>query len=197
MNLESHVDGEVECVEWRHAWMPSQPREAELVARLPVLQRMLLTTDGTVTTALGTMVGEPVCVSMLGQERRMLEADDAELQLREGGEVLIRRVLLRGSYSSRPLLLGYSRIALSRLPRAPRELLLSGDVAIGLVLRSHRIETFRAPLRIGVRQASSYVAGLLGAGLMCRRTYTIDSGGIAVMVVHEQFPASGFTTADR
>ncbi|MGI9099331.1 MAG: hypothetical protein ACR2H2_12740 [Solirubrobacteraceae bacterium] len=65
-------------------------------------------------------------------------------------------------------------------------------MAIGLILRSHRIETFRTPLSIGVQPASGVAAAALGAGLMCRRRYTIEAGGLPIMVVHEQFPAAGF-----
>ena len=196
MNPGSHdaglADMEPDGIEWRHAWMPSQPHETELVRRLPALQRLLLSTDGTVTTALGTLIDEPIGVWLLDQELHSLDYDDYELQLEAGRQALIRRVLLYGSRSGTPLLFGSSRIALSRLPRAAGDALRSGDVPIGLVLRTHHIETFRAPLSIGVKPASEEAAALLGAGLMCRRTYAIEAGGLPIMIVQEQFRAGGF-----
>jgi chorismate-pyruvate lyase len=195
MNLASHSGSAADLtggVEWQHAWSPSRPHEAELVRRLPALQRVLLTTDGTVTTALGTAMDEPIGVWLLNQEVRTLENDDAELRLGAGHEALIRAVLLHGARSGTPLLFGCSRIALDRLPRGARQALLTGDVPISLMLRSHRIETFRAPLSIGVRPASGMVAAALGPGLMCQRTYTIEAHRLPIMVVHEQFPAAGF-----
>ena len=40
-----------------------------------------------------------------------------------------------------------------RLPRDARDALIGGDIAIGIVLRAHQLETFRVPLRVGVRAA--------------------------------------------
>lgn len=195
-NTTTHICGASDLVaegaEWQHSWMPPRPHEAALVHRLPALQRLLLTTDGTVTTALGTIMNEPIGVWLLDQKTRTLEHDDDALRLRSGRDALIRSVLLYGSHSGTPLLFGSSRIALSRLPTAARHALLNGDVPIGLVLRRHRIETFRAPLSIGVRPATGEAAQLLGTGLMCRRMYTIRAHGLPIMVVHEQFPAAGF-----
>ena len=104
------------------------------------------TTDGTVTTALATLVDEPVGVRILDQRATVLACDDDELDLDAGESVLERRVLLHGARSGAPLLYGASRIVMSRLPRGAREALRRGDVAIGAVLRAHRLETFRVPL---------------------------------------------------
>jgi chorismate-pyruvate lyase len=198
MNLTSEAgaaDMEPDGVEWQHTWTPSQPHDSEFVQRLPALQRLLLTTDGNVTTALGTVISEPVGVWLLDQRPRTLDYDDYELQLQAGCEMLLRRVLLYGSRSGTPLLLGSSRIAFGRLPNGALEALLDGEVPIGLVLRTHHIETFRAPLSIGVKPATGDAAALLGTGLMCRRTYAIESGRLPLMVVDEQFRADGFAEA--
>lgn len=100
MNLISEAsaaDMEPDGVEWQHTWTPSQPHDSEFVQRLPALQRLLLTTDGTVTTALGTVISEPVAVWLLDQRLHALDYDDYELQLQAGCELLLRRVLLYGS----------------------------------------------------------------------------------------------------
>lgn len=195
MNLTPHGAAVAEMesgVEWQHSWTPSQLHASELVQRLPVLQRLLLTTDGTVTTALGTVMAEPVGVWLLDHQLHTLAHDDYELELEAGCDTLLRRVLLYGRRSGTPLLFGCSRIALERLPHAALRALLDGDIPIGLVLRTHRIETFRAPLSIGVKPASGDAAALLGTGLMCRRKYAIGSGGLPLMVADEQFRAAGF-----
>ncbi|MGI9099332.1 MAG: hypothetical protein ACR2H2_12745 [Solirubrobacteraceae bacterium] len=99
MNVASHMGSAADLaggVEWQHAWTPSRPHEAELVRRLPALQRVLLTTDGTVTTALGTVMDEPIGVWLLDQELWTLDCDDDELQLGSGRKALNRTVLLHG-----------------------------------------------------------------------------------------------------
>ncbi|HEX8159426.1 MAG TPA: chorismate pyruvate-lyase family protein [Solirubrobacteraceae bacterium] len=179
-------------IEWHQAWSPRYEKEAVGVAELPVLQRLLLTTDGTMTTALATLLGEPIGVRLLHQDKTMLAQDDEELSLREGREVIERRALLHGAESRTPLLLGVSRIAVHRLPREARAALIDGVVPIGLLLRSHEIETFRAPLSIGVRRASDEAARYLGDTPMCWRRYLIKADRRPLMSVDEQFPAAGF-----
>jgi len=180
---------------WHGSWSPRRALEAARIADLPVLQRLLLTTDGTVTTALATLMGEPIGVRTLAQRSVVLSADDDELALTAGERVLERSVLLHGAASGTPLLYGASRIASDRLPRGARDVLLGGGVAIGLVLRSYQLETFRAPLSVGVRTASADASAHLGSGLMCWRRYAINAGGQALMIVDEQFPAAGFGAA--
>jgi chorismate-pyruvate lyase len=179
-------------VEWRGSWAPQEADEAARVAELPALQRLLLTTDGTVTTALATIVDEPVAVRMLSQDAVAIADDDADLALWAGANVLERRVLLHGAHSDTPLLYAASRIVPHRLPRPARDALLYGEIAIGLVLRTHEIETFRVPLSVGIKPAGDDAAAHLGHGLMCWRTYAINANGRPVMIVHEQFPAAGF-----
>jgi chorismate-pyruvate lyase len=179
-------------VEWQDTWSPTRELEAARVAQLPALQRLLLTTDGTMTTALSMLVGEPIGVRLLHQHTIVLAQDDDELSLSAGDEVLERRALLHGAESGIPLLLGVSRIVANRLPPAARAALIGGDVAIGIVLRTHEVETFRAPLGIGVKPASDEAARHLGAAPMCWRRYLIKAGKRPLMSVYEQFPAAGF-----
>ncbi len=179
-------------VEWRGSWAPREADEAAAVAELPAFARLLLTTDGTVTTALAAIAGEPVGVRTLAQESVALSDDDEQLSLWTGAKVLERRVLLHGAHSRTPLLYGASRIVTHRLPRPARDALLGGEIAIGLVLRTHEIETFRVPLSIGIKPASYEAAAHFGPRLMCWRTYAINAGGRPLMIVHEQFPAAGF-----
>ena len=178
--------------EWHGSWAPRDPDGIAAAAALPALHRLLLTTDGTVTPALATIAGEPVAVDTLGQRTVALAADDEDLELWAGGIVLERRVLLRGASSGTPLLYGASRIVTHRLPRPARDALLAGETAIGLVVREHEIETFRAPLTVGIGPASDDAAVYLGAGLVCRRTYAIRAQGRPLMIVHEELPAHGF-----
>lgn len=179
-------------VEWHGSWAPPDANEAARVRELPPLQRLLLTIDGTVTTALTTIVDEAVGVRTLAQHTVTIDVDDEELELWAGGKVLERHVLLHGQETEAPLLYGASRIVAHRLPRRARDALIGGAIAIGLVLRAHEIETFRVPLSVGIKPASDEAAAHLGPGLMCQRTYAIRAQGRPLMVVHEEFPAAGF-----
>jgi chorismate-pyruvate lyase len=175
--------------------LTTHAEEVDWLDALPAIQRLLLTTDGTMTTALAACHGEKVGVRLLGQEIVTLAGPDAALELGAGGKVLARRVLLFGQRSGTPFLYGCSRVALHRLDREVRAELLAGDAPIGLVLRSHRLETFRAPLDVGVRPGEGEIATHLGSGLLCFKTYAIIARGRPVMVVHEEFPATDLREA--
>ncbi len=152
------------------------------------LQRFLLATDGTVTPALAAYLGEAVGVRVVGQEQVILTEPDDDLVLSPGRPILERRVVLHGTESGRVALYADSRAAVERLTPAVRADLLSGELPIGLVLRRHRIETFRESLGAGRRPATGDAASHLGPGDVCWRTYAIISGGRPLIVVHEEFP---------
>jgi chorismate-pyruvate lyase len=179
-------------VEWHGTWSPRRESDAALAAELPAVQRLLLTTDGTMTTALATLLDEPIDVRTLRQETTVLAQPDDELALWKGDTILERRVLLHGARSGTPLLFAVSRIVASRLQQAARAALAGGDVPIGIVLRAHEIETFRVPLSIGVKPATDGAACHLGRTLMCWRRYLVKAGGQPLMSIDEQFPAAGF-----
>lgn len=178
-----------------YATQPGPVGAPEWLDALPPFQRLLLSNDGTTTTALAAYHGEPLGIQLLGQEVVALTEPDASLKLAAGERALDRRVLLRGERSGAPVLYGQSRVALDRLSPEVQAELLAGDAPIGLVLRGHRLETFRAPLDVGVRPGRDEVAAHLGGGLLCFKTYAIIAGGWPVMVVHEEFPATSLQDA--
>jgi chorismate-pyruvate lyase len=175
-----------------HAPLTTPGEDLEWLDALPATQRFLLSTDGTMTTALAAYHGERVDIRLLGQEVLTLDEPDTTLELASGERILVRRALLVGTRSGASLLYGYSRVALDRLSPEVRAELLAGEAPIGLVLRDHRLETFRALLDLGVRSGRGEVAAHLGSGPLCFKTYAIFAGGRPLMVVHEEFP-----TADR
>ena len=155
---------------------------------LTPLQRFLLATDGTVTPALAAYIGEPVGVRVLGQHRTALAAADQALGLRARRPVLERQAVVFGTRTGVRVLYGDSRVALARLPAPVRDDLLAGERPIGLVLRRHRVETFREPIGAGRRPATAEVAALFGPGDVCWRTYAVISSRRPLMVVREEFP---------
>jgi chorismate-pyruvate lyase len=167
-----------------------QAEDTPWLDALPAVQRLLLSTDGTMTTALAAYHRETVGLRLLDQEIVTLSEPDATLELSAGERMLARQVLLFGTRSGAAFLYGRSRVALDRLTPEVRAQLLAGDDPIGLVLRNHRLETFRAPLGSGVGPGNSEVAAHLGHGLLCFKTYAVIAGGRPLMVVHEEFPAT-------
>jgi chorismate-pyruvate lyase len=159
---------------------------------LDLLQRLLLGTDATVTQFLATAMGEPIEAIRLSQRVRVVDGVQGDLELGTGQCVLDRRVLLRGATSRRNFLHGESVIALGRVPREVRAGLLRGDTPIGLLLRQHRMETFREILwSVGVVDPGIAPHFLLAEGtpLLARR-YRVWIDHRPVMVITETFPRS-------
>jgi chorismate-pyruvate lyase len=83
--------------------------DAEWLDDLPAVQRLLLSTDGTMTTALAAYHGETIGVRLLGQDIVTLPEPDATLELFAGERVLARRALLVGKCSGTSFCYGRSR----------------------------------------------------------------------------------------
>ena len=184
----TNLDLDRSAAELRHHGETFPGGEHFRVADLTDLQRFLLATDGTVTPALAAYLGEPIGVRVLRQEFVTVDRAHPALALRRGRPRLERSVVLFGRQSGTAVLYADSWIALERVTSRVRDDLLSGELPIGLVLRRHRIETFREWLGTGRRIATPEVVAQLGPTEVCWRTYAVISGGRPMIVVHEEFP---------
>ena len=149
--------------------------------------RMLLTTDGSVTSLLEASFRAPVAVDTL------TNAVDGERP-----RSLHRTAVLRLADSGRPLLRATSVLAVDRLPAGARTALLAGDAPIGSVLREARLETRRelAPYTEDTATAEDAAAlGIPQGSPVYERTYRIVSFSRELAVVTERVPATLFDAA--
>jgi len=159
-----------------------------------LLQRVLLTTDGSVGRILENYAGEAIEAVKLEQYNSAGGEVCHALDLAADDERLTRCVLLRGSQSGRTLVYAETLVALDRLHPLVRSGLLSTSEPIGRLLTTARAETFRDILSTGrVR------AGAIGAHFdiaedddLFVRTYRIVCGGRPVMLITEKFPTTWF-----
>ncbi len=161
--------------------------------RLTKFQRVLVGTDGTVTTILETFAGEPVEVVKLLQVFDTSNEGDADL-LVSGDRVLRRRVLLRGRRTHQSLLYAEAVVVLDRVDPLILDGLLDTDKAIGVLLAESRAETFREILRVGREPAGPCAVhfGIDPAAELVWRTYRIIAGGRPAILITEKFPADFF-----
>jgi chorismate-pyruvate lyase len=164
------------------------------ILRLSVFQRMLLTTDGTVTKMLEAYTGEGIQVIKLSQEVCSSNQPLASLEMVGPYSVLDRKILLRGNSSQRNLLYAESTIALDRLSHSVRNSLLKDEIPIGQLLLECQAETFRKIMSfskepVGALAGYFQVCPSLG---MFSRTYQIVMGRQPVMQITEKFPESYF-----
>lgn len=162
-----------------------------------ILQRVLLTSDGTVTRIIEAYAGEPIGVVKLAHV--LIEPGHAgcpELDLGSEEPLLERKVLLRGRGSGTNFVYAEALIALHRLPAAVRDGLLLSDTPIGTLLAEHRVETWKEMARSGCEPAGDCAAalGIAGTGTVWARSYRVFSAQRPVMAVTEKFPSSAFIT---
>lgn len=147
---------------------------------LPAFARVLLVTDGTVTHMLRAHFREPVEVRVEAHE--FVVTEDAKptnhqwLETPDGGDILIRDVVLVGETSGRLFARARSWIALDRLTPEMREDIIAMRRSIGNVLLAHFSENRRELLWHGLTQEKTL-----------ERTYRVIAGGKPLMVITETF----------
>lgn len=159
-------------------------------SKLTSFQRILLTTDGTVTEMLEAYFWESITVVKLFQDDYALEHHLPALGSEQGEHVLDRRIFLRGRVSRLNRVYAESMIALDRLPREIHEGLMKGQKPIGLLILENRLETFREILGCSKEPAEG-LAEQFRMGpedFLISRSYRIVAQGQPIMLITEKFP---------
>jgi chorismate-pyruvate lyase len=159
---------------------------------LDLLQRILVTTDGTVTETLAAIFLEPIELVKLAVEVVASPEPLPALEIEPGSSLMQRQIVLRGSRSRTPYAYAEVTIAADRLPPGLREDLLKGTMPLGQLWISHRLETFKERPRVRQRVAGALARHLRvdADDLIIERTYRTFMGGHPVFLVTEFFPVS-------
>jgi len=158
---------------------------------LSMFQKVLLTTDGTVTQLIELYTGEPIRVQKLEQHTTQ---DDAHkiLMIPADTALLKRTILLCGAAKS--YLYAESFFVFSRLPVAMQTRLEASDVPIGLLWREARLETYREIIEYR-RERNSEITKHFDVNAdseLLSRTYLIFHNRLPLGVITEKFPTSYF-----
>jgi chorismate-pyruvate lyase len=168
-----------------------QPTPERVIAddpHLSLTQKILLTTDGTVTQLLEIYTSEKIRVEKL--EHALEKGGPSSLGVSGAEPVLSRRILLRGA--TRPYMYAHSWLVPSRMPRGMQEKILQTDTPIGQLWKMSRLETYREIVDFR-REQDDAVAALFGVeAQMLSRTYVIHTGGLPMGLIVEKFPITYF-----
>jgi chorismate-pyruvate lyase len=159
-------------------------------AQLSTFQRILLTTDGTVTDILEAYAFEQIRIVKLSEQMVLLDEDIVPMELKKGTEVISRKILLQGKISRRNFVYAESILVPERLDERFKEALLETKTPIGKIWFEQRVETFKEILETSREPAeglSSYF-GLGPADRLLSRTYQVISGRKPAMMITEKFP---------
>ncbi|HQC13024.1 MAG TPA: chorismate pyruvate-lyase family protein, partial [Methanoregulaceae archaeon] len=148
-----------------------------VVGDLSPVQRVLLGTDGSITSILELVTGNAVSVSTLLQEVRTADEETAAaLEIQPGEEINHRVVELRNAVTGEVLIYAVSDTPLSRLSPEFREDLMKADIPIGRILAKYRMESRREILGMQVRSTDPPMRERFGLGVdlpLLSRTYRI------------------------
>lgn len=161
---------------------------------LSTFQRVLLTTDGTVTSTLEAYLYEQIKLIKLSEELKEIDHDIQPMQLEKGSKVIKRKILLRGKDSCENFIFAESIIALDRLEENFRNELLNTKTPIGKIWFENKVETFKEFVELGKHPAKE-LAGYFKIEPeenIISRTYCVSSRQRKTMMISEKFPESYF-----
>ncbi|MBC7982403.1 MAG: DUF98 domain-containing protein [Candidatus Obscuribacterales bacterium] len=162
---------------------------------LSLFQKILLSTDGTVTDLIALYTGEPIRVTKLDQSIRTDVAPEA-LQCAGPTKLLSRKILLSGA--SRNYLYADSLFVFGRFSESIRQQLLQTDRPIGLMWKEERLETYREIVEQKVEPCAEITRyfNLPESAPFVSRTYLIYQAGKPLGAITEKWPLAFFREQD-
>ena len=184
-----------------HDLLAAIQRLEDQIGELALLEKILLTTDGSVTSLLEVATGSEIQVCTISQE--VVSPDSArqqELGIDAGELINHRVVVLKNARTGEPLIYAISDTPLGRLLPAFRQDMMRADIPIGKILRSHRIEARREITGIDVVHADEPISRIFAIpqNTPClRRRYRIIHGEKLFIEIQEIFPGHAFNSFQR
>lgn len=160
------------------------------LSTLNSLQRILLTTDGTLTETLEAYFLERIQLVKLSEHMISASSPLPLLNLCLGDEMIERRILLRGEASGNNLVYAESLIAINELDESLRDGLLRSKTPIGRLWLEHKLETFKEIVHMG-RETAGDLAPFFDISSddnLLSRTYRVFSKRKPILMITEKFP---------
>ena len=155
-------------------------------------QKILLTTDGSITAILDVLYGK-ITLDTLDQHLENADEERAKLvNVNPGEEINFREVIMhRGD---KPLIYAISHIPLSRCSENICADLIRADIPIGRILKNYDIESRREIRHIYIEEPNDKLKEIFGTDEeMLARDYVIINNDEILMWIKEVFPISHFT----
>lgn len=159
--------------------------------KLSNTQKILLATDGSVTTILDVLNGR-INVETLKQEFQEADMEITKLlNINKGEKVNYRVVVLKKEDT--PLIHAISYIPISRLTEEFKEDLFGADIPIGRILRKHNLESRREVKSVKIEQATTDLKDIFNTSAdFLSRDYNIVHNNEILIWIKETFPMDSF-----
>ena len=164
-------------------------------------QKILLTTDGSITAILDVLYGK---ISLFTIDQHFGIADESHAKLvnvNAGDEINFREVIMHKG--NQPLIYAISHVPLGRCSEDICSDLLRADIPIGRILKNYKIESRREVNNIFIEKPDEKLQELLDNGYgreevkvnedFLARDYVIINNEEILMWIKEMFPVSYFT----
>ncbi|MBQ2665734.1 chorismate pyruvate-lyase family protein [Methanobrevibacter sp.] len=154
-------------------------------------QKILLTTDGSITAILDVLFGK-ITLTTLDQHVEAADEYHAGLvNVDAGEEINFREVIMHRQ--GRPLIYAISHIPLKRCTKDVCTDLLSADIPIGRILKNYHIESRREINNIFIEKPNDTLREIFKTDEdMLARDYVIINNDKILMWIKEVFPISYF-----
>lgn len=155
-------------------------------------QKILLTTDGSITAILDVLYGK-IDLITLDQHFEVADEEHAKLvDVEVGTEINFREVMMHKGGD--PLIYAISHIPLARCSREVCADLIRADIPIGRILKNYNIESRREIRKIYLEIPDEKLISLFKTEEeMLAREYVIINNDEVLMWIKEVFPISYFT----
>ena len=161
---------------------------------LSPFQRILLTTDGTLTEILEAYLLEKIQLIKLSEELVKITKSIPALDLDIGTEVMERKILLQGKISLNNFIYAESIIVPERLDTNLKSRLIQSQEPMGRLWLEHKLETFKEIIDSAIETAEdlSEFFNIAREDKMLSRTYRVFSNKKPIIMITEKFPESYF-----
>lgn len=155
-------------------------------------QKILLTTDGSITAILDVLYGK---ISLFTIDQHFGKAEESHAKLvnvNAGDEINFREVIMHKA--AQPLIYAISHVPLGRCSDEICSDLLRADIPIGRILKNYKIESRREVNNIFIEKPNEMLKDLFKTDEdFLARDYVIINNGEILMWIKEMFPVSYFT----
>lgn len=160
------------------------PEEVDL-SSLSLFQRILLTTNGTISNIVEAYMHEKIRSHKLAEQ--FAKSDELK-------DTLYRTVTLQGEATQNNFVYAESIIKCNRLANDFKKALLETDIPIGKLWNQYKIEYFKEILQIGKETAGevSRYFHIMSSDKLLKRTFLVRINSQPSILITEKFPESYF-----
>ncbi len=156
-------------------------------------QKILLTTDGSITTILDVLYGK-INLSTIKQQIKKSTKENAKLlNICENEQINHREIIMHEKNNNQPLIYAYSLIPIKNLTPEVKYDLTKADIPIGRILKNYNFESRREIKNIYIQKPNPTLKKIYNTNeKFLSREYNIIQNNKILMWIKESFPTSYF-----